>query len=58
MSKSMTEFNFIVWIDNGGEGWTWEGFNTIEEALNKESYGFQKIITKPVKYTIKEVSNE
>ena len=31
MSKSMTEFNFIVWIDNGGEGWTWEGFNTIEE---------------------------
>lgn len=46
---------YIVWIRNGCEGWTFQDFDTLEEAVNCESYGSEKIITMEVKYKIEEI---
>lgn len=37
---------YITWVNNGSEGWSPHGCDTLEEAFNVESYGSEKIITK------------
>lgn len=45
---------YLLWIDHGSEGWTFEEFNTIEECLTFERYGGDFIITKTVDWEVKE----
>jgi len=54
MSKKDTQFDYIVWVNYGCEGWSPTGYSTLEEAIKHESYGAEKVITKECKYTLKE----
>jgi len=49
---------YIVWTNSGCEGWYPSEYDTLEEAVNHESYGMKKIITTEVKYTVKEQEGE
>ena len=55
MTKKMSEYKYIVWVNNGYEGWSWTGYDTLEEALRHEGYGNEKAITRPVRFEIKEI---
>jgi hypothetical protein len=46
---------YIVWVRNGCDGWSPTEYITLEEAIHHESYGSEKIITKEVRYEIKEI---
>jgi hypothetical protein len=56
MNVPINAFKYLVWQHNGCEGWSWEGYNTIEEAVKHESYGSKKIITTPVKIKIEDIT--
>lgn len=58
MSKKETLFPYIVWSDGGYDGWYPTGYNTLDEALKHESYGAEKIITKPCFYKIQELEDK
>lgn len=49
---------YIVWTNHGYEGWSPEYYETLEEAINHDSYGSEKIITKKVNFTIQEQPDE
>lgn len=46
---------YIVWVNNGCDGWYPTYYDTFEKAVKHESYGQDKIITKLVQYTISEI---
>lgn len=46
--------SYICWVNYGCEGYQPHDYETVEEAVKHESYGSEKIITKLVKYDIKE----
>lgn len=46
---------YLVWTDDGCEGWSLSIYDTLEEAVKHESYGKNIIITKKVRYTVKEI---
>jgi hypothetical protein len=44
---------YIVWKDYGYDGWKPESYNTLEEAVERKSYGYETgVITKLVNYKI------
>jgi len=43
---------YIVWVNNGCDGWYPCEYDTLEEAVKHEAYGLEKIITTEVKYSI------
>jgi hypothetical protein len=46
---------FIVWDNHGYGEWSHSYYDTLEEALNHNSYGSEHILTKEVDYSVKEV---
>jgi hypothetical protein len=46
---------YVVWINNGCEGWQPTSFSSLYEALNSHKYSVEWVITKIVKYEIKEI---
>ena len=46
---------YILWVNYGTEGWGWQDFDTLKEALESEKFGHDWTITKRVDYEIKEV---
>lgn len=46
---------YIVWVNNGLEGWAPRSYDTLREAINDDSgFGGEKVITKRVEYQIVE----
>jgi len=48
------EKKYILWINNGCEGWNFREFDTLEECLDEPRYGTDYMITKAVDIEIKE----
>jgi len=46
---------FIVWVNNGCEGWQPTSFNSILEALESHKYSIEWVITKRISYEVKEI---
>ena len=46
---------YIVWENNYCEGWQPTSFNTILEALEKQKYSIEWLITKTISYEVKEI---
>jgi len=45
---------FIVWENYGYEGWQPKSFRTVLEALEKQKFNSEWIITKTISYEVKE----
>jgi hypothetical protein len=43
---------YTVWTDHGYDGWSPTDYETLDEAIAHESYGSEKHISKPVKFTV------
>ena len=46
---------YIVWENNGPEGWYPTSFKTLLEALEKQKYSSEWKITKAISYEVKEI---
>lgn len=51
-----TEYKYVVWVNYGWEGWNPTGYEELEDAINHESHGYDKVITSgKVKIKVEEV---
>lgn len=48
----------VVWLDYGCEGWRPSSYDTVKEALLGERYGNRFVVTRVVKFEVKEKPNE
>jgi len=46
---------YIVWENNGCEGWQPTSFRTVLQALEKQKYSSEWVITKAISYEVKEI---
>ena len=46
---------YTVWVDYGLEGWHPNEYETLEECLSHQNYGYATRITKDVKFEITEL---
>ena len=46
---------YIVWVNNGYEGWQPTSFNTLKEALESHKYTYEYVIAKKCEYEIIEI---
>ncbi len=58
MRKKEIKHQYIVWVNYGSEGWTPTGYTTLKEALEHDSYSYEKIITKKVEYAVKDITKK
>ena len=49
---------FIVWVNYGCEGWKPTGYATLDEAVQHESFGSAKLVTRLVHWVPVEVCKE
>lgn len=46
---------FTVWKYHSYEGWSWEDYQTLKEAVEAEKYGSPWVVTRgPIDYTVEE----
>lgn len=49
---------YIIWLDYGTEGWKPTSYEDLKSALEADKYCNNWIITKIVKYEVKEENND
>lgn len=52
--KKKRKEKYIVWTNYGLEGWKYDEYSSLEEAVNHEAYRMETMITKKVEYEVKE----
>lgn len=44
---------YIVWHDNGGDGWSFDNFATLKEAVaSNHGYSYRYVVTRVVDYEV------
>jgi hypothetical protein len=58
MKNGIPEGPYTLWLDYGYEGWKPTDYDTLEEALRGERFYNNWVITRAVRYEVKDITQE